>query len=92
MDPNLDWDKNFVSPSSTKKTKATLEDRATFWKPPSTGKATNPSVTAKQTVVPSVTKDKKFNSAKLKTWLKGPGIQADDRKENKPNSRQSIIG
>ncbi len=31
MDPLLEWDKTFVSPSSKKKTKATLEDRATFW-------------------------------------------------------------
>jgi hypothetical protein len=31
MDPSLDWDKSFVSPSSKKKTKATSEDRATFW-------------------------------------------------------------
>jgi len=31
MDPSLEWDKSFVSPSSKKKTKATLEDRATFW-------------------------------------------------------------
>ncbi len=32
MDPSLDWDKSFVSPSSKKQTKATLTDRATFWK------------------------------------------------------------
>lgn len=32
MDPSLDWDKSFVSPSSKKITKATLADRATFWK------------------------------------------------------------
>jgi len=32
MDPKLDWDKTFISPSSKKKAKSTLEDRATFWK------------------------------------------------------------
>ena len=32
MDPLLEWDKSFVSPSSKKQTKATLTDRATFWK------------------------------------------------------------
>jgi hypothetical protein len=32
MDPLLGWDKAFVSPSSKKETKATLTDRATFWK------------------------------------------------------------
>ena len=31
MDPNLDWDKSFLSPSSSKKTKSTLEDKATYW-------------------------------------------------------------
>ncbi|KAL3775586.1 hypothetical protein ACHAW5_003489 [Stephanodiscus triporus] len=31
MDPTLDWDKSFVSPSSNKMTKASLSDRATFW-------------------------------------------------------------
>ena len=34
MDPNLDWDKNFVSPASSKKSKANLEDKAAFWKAP----------------------------------------------------------
>jgi len=34
-DYKLDWDKSFVSPSSNKKSKSTLEDRATFWKPSS---------------------------------------------------------
>ena len=32
MDPLLGWDKAFVSPSSKKETKATLTDRASFWK------------------------------------------------------------
>ena len=32
LDPSLDWDKSFVSPSSKKITRATLTDRATFWK------------------------------------------------------------
>ena len=31
MDPNLDWDKSFLSPCSSKKTKSTLEDKATYW-------------------------------------------------------------
>jgi hypothetical protein len=31
MDPTLDWDKSFVSPSSDKMTKSSLNDRATFW-------------------------------------------------------------
>jgi hypothetical protein len=31
MDPTLNWDKAFVSPSSTKKSKSSLNDRATFW-------------------------------------------------------------
>ncbi|KAL9190441.1 hypothetical protein ACHAXT_007652 [Thalassiosira profunda] len=35
MDPTLDWDKSFLSPSSSKTSKATLQDRAAFWKPPS---------------------------------------------------------
>eukprot|EP00581_Thalassiosira_minuscula_P011101 CAMPEP_0183717988 /NCGR_PEP_ID=MMETSP0737-20130205/11377_1 /TAXON_ID=385413 /ORGANISM="Thalassiosira miniscula, Strain CCMP1093" /LENGTH=1003 /DNA_ID=CAMNT_0025947467 /DNA_START=197 /DNA_END=3205 /DNA_ORIENTATION=+ len=34
MDPTFDWDKSFLSPSSSKRSKATLEDRATFWKAP----------------------------------------------------------
>jgi hypothetical protein len=34
MDPNLDWDKNFLSPASSKTSKSTLEDKATFWKAP----------------------------------------------------------
>lgn len=38
MDPNLDWDKNFVSPASSKESKATLDDRATFWKAPSSSR------------------------------------------------------
>lgn len=39
MDPTLGWDKSFVSPSSKRKTKSTLEDRATFWKATSTKNA-----------------------------------------------------
>ena len=35
MDPNLDWDKTFLSPSCSKISKSTLEDKATFWKAPS---------------------------------------------------------
>jgi len=32
LDPNLDWDKSFVSPEGTSRpSKSTLEDRATFW-------------------------------------------------------------
>ncbi|KAL3808725.1 hypothetical protein ACHAXA_010891 [Cyclostephanos tholiformis] len=31
MDPTLNWDKAFVSPCSTKMTKSSLNDRATFW-------------------------------------------------------------
>jgi hypothetical protein len=32
MDPTLNWDKHFISPACTrKKTKASLEDRPTFW-------------------------------------------------------------
>ncbi|KAL9187716.1 hypothetical protein ACHAXT_006094 [Thalassiosira profunda] len=32
MDPKLDWDKTFISPSClSRKTKSTLEDHATFW-------------------------------------------------------------
>ena len=31
MEPNLDWDKSFLSPCSSKKTKSTLEDKATYW-------------------------------------------------------------
>ena len=32
MDPDLDWDKNFISPSGRSKiSKSTLDDRATFW-------------------------------------------------------------
>mmetsp|Transcript_3496 Transcript_3496/g.8906 ORF Transcript_3496/g.8906 Transcript_3496/m.8906 type:complete len:772 (-) Transcript_3496:219-2534(-) len=32
MDPELDWDKTFISPAGTSKfTKSTLEDRPTFW-------------------------------------------------------------
>ena len=34
MDSNLDWDKSFMSPSSSKESKSTLEDKATFWKAP----------------------------------------------------------
>ena len=34
MDPNLDWDKTFLSPSCSKISKSTLEDKATFWKAP----------------------------------------------------------
>lgn len=34
MDPDNNWDKSFISPSSSKKSKASLEDRATFWKAP----------------------------------------------------------
>ena len=34
MDPNLDWDKSFMSPSSSKESKSTLDDKATFWKAP----------------------------------------------------------
>lgn len=36
MDPTLNWDKAFVSPSSTRKTKSSLNDRATFWPATST--------------------------------------------------------
>ena len=35
MDPTLDWDKSFLSPSSNKTSKASLNDRATFWSPTS---------------------------------------------------------
>ena len=31
MDYTLDWDKSFVSPSSNKLSKSSLNDRATFW-------------------------------------------------------------
>jgi len=31
MDPTLAWDKSFLSPSSSKTSKASLNDRATFW-------------------------------------------------------------
>ena len=34
MDSKLDWDKNFISPASSKKSKASLEDKAIFWKAP----------------------------------------------------------
>jgi hypothetical protein len=39
MDPNLDWDKSFISPSSSKASKSTLEDKATFWESPPTTRA-----------------------------------------------------
>ena len=35
MDPTLDWDKSFLSPCSNKTSKASLNDRATFWSPAS---------------------------------------------------------
>ena len=35
MDPTLDWDKSFLSPCSNKTSKASLNDRATFWSPTS---------------------------------------------------------
>lgn len=35
MDPTLDWDKSFLSPSSSKTSKASLNDRAIFWSPTS---------------------------------------------------------
>jgi hypothetical protein len=31
-DPTLNWDKRFISPGARKQTKATLDDRATFWR------------------------------------------------------------
>lgn len=39
LDPNLDWDKSFLSPASSKKSKASLDDKATFWKPPASSRA-----------------------------------------------------
>lgn len=33
-DSKLDWDKSFISPASNKKSKASLEDKAVFWKAP----------------------------------------------------------
>mmetsp|Transcript_12555 Transcript_12555/g.22745 ORF Transcript_12555/g.22745 Transcript_12555/m.22745 type:complete len:108 (+) Transcript_12555:621-944(+) len=51
MDPNLHWDKSFISPSSSKKAKSTLNDRATFWKP--IPKHNNNSTTTKILVAPS---------------------------------------
>ena len=37
MDPSSKWDKSFISPSSSKKAKSTLEDKATYWEVPSSG-------------------------------------------------------
>lgn len=38
LDPNLDWDKRFLSPASSKKSKACLDDKAIFWKPTASSK------------------------------------------------------
>ena len=78
MDPNLDWDKSFLSPCSSKKNKSTLEDKATYWQATSRTvelglqyskitrreKATTVTIAASKK---TVTKSKKSNSTKVQT-------------------------
>jgi len=82
MDPSLDWDKSFMSPSSSKESKSTLEDKATFWKATST--STNVELGLQYE---KVTKTK---SKKKKTMSKKKQVATTTGKNNKENTQQSV--
>jgi len=79
MDPNLDWDKSFMSPSSSKESKSTLEDKATFWK--ATSASTNVELGLQYEKV-TKTKSKKKTTSKKKSVLSEVTTTAKINKEN----------